>query len=73
MARWVFSLSKVMGDMSKYLVYVVSIKWRNDKSGYSYVSFVDVCFKIYFVEAYSSKLVISLSRVIIMRINVKGA
>ena len=37
-----------MRDMSKYLVYAVDIKRRNDKSKISYVSFGDVCSKIEF-------------------------
>ena len=64
MASWLLSLSNIMGDTSKYLVYVVNIKWRNVNSGRSYVSFGDVCSKIEFTEACSSKLVISLSRIL---------
>lgn len=30
MTSWIFSLSKVMGDMFEYLVYVVNVRWRND-------------------------------------------
>ena len=57
-----------MGDTSEYLVYVFNVRRRNDKSGRSYVSFGDVCFEIEFIEACSNKLVISLSRVVILRI-----
>ena len=57
-----------MGDTSKYLVYVVNVERWYDKSRWSYVSFGDVYFEIEFIEACFSKLVISLSRVFIMRI-----
>ena len=60
-----------MGDMSKYLVYVVNFKRWNDKSGRSYVSFGDVFFEIDFIEACSGKLVISLSKIIILRSEVE--
>ena len=65
MASWVFALSKVMGNMSKYLVYVDNFGWRNDKSRRSYESFGNICSKIEFVESCSGKLFISLIRVII--------
>ena len=71
MDSWVFLLSKVMGDTSEYLVYEVNVRWRNYKSGKSYVSFGDVCYEINFIEAYSGKLVISLNRVVILRIKVE--
>lgn len=71
MASWVFSLREVMGDTSKYLVYVVNVGWRNINSGRSYVSFGDDCSEIEFIEPYSGKHVISLSRIIIMRIEVE--
>ena len=71
-ASWVFSLSKVMEDTSKHLVCVVNVKWRNVKSGRSYVSFGDICFEIEFIEACSGQLVISLSRVDIMGIKVEN-
>ena len=61
-----------MGDTFEYLVYVFNVGWRNVKSGRSYVSFGDVCSEIEFIEACSSKLVISLSRVVILRSKVKG-
>ena len=60
-----------MGDTFEYLVYAVNIRWRKDKSRRSYVIFGDVYFEIEFIEACSSKLVISLSRVDILRIKVK--
>jgi hypothetical protein len=60
-----------MGDTSKYLVYVVNVRQRNDKSERSYVSFGDVCSEIEFIEACSSKLVISLRRIIILRVGVE--
>ena len=44
---------------------------RKDKSRISYVSFGDVCSKIEFTEACSSKLVKSLSRIIILRIEIE--
>ena len=60
-----------MGDTSKYLVYLVNIKRRNDKTKISYVSFGDVCSKIEFINACSGKLFISLSRFDSLRIKVK--
>ena len=60
-----------MGDTFEYLVYVVNVKIINDKSRSSYVSFGDVCSEIEFTETCSSKLVISLSRVFILRIKVE--
>ena len=60
-----------MGDNFEYIIYTVNVKQRNLKSGRSYVSFGDVYFEIEFIEACSSKLFISLSRVVIMRIEVK--
>ena len=60
-----------MGDTCEYLVYVVNIRRRNDKSRRIYVSFGDVCSKIEFIEACSSKLVVSLSRFDILRIKVE--
>ena len=59
-----------MRDNYAYLVYVVNVKRRNDKSRRSYVIFGDVCFEIEFTEACSSKIVISLRKVIILRIKV---
>ena len=61
-----------MGDTSKYLVYEVNVERRNDKSGRSYVSFGDVCSEIEFTETFSAKLVICLSRVVILRRKIKG-
>ena len=60
-----------MGDTSKYLVYAVNVRRRKDKSRRSYVSFGDVCSEIEFTEACSGKLIISLSRVVILRIKVE--
>ena len=60
-----------MGDTSEYLVYVVNVGSRKDKSRRSYVSFGDVCSEIEFTEACSGQLVISLSRVDILRIEVE--
>ena len=67
MAFWVFSLYKVMGGTFVYLVYQVNIGWRNVKSGRSYASFGKDCSEVEFIEACSSKLVISLSRIDILR------
>ena len=53
-----------MGDTSKYLVYVVNI-------GRSYASFGDVYYEIEFIEAYFGTLVISLRKVVILRIKVQ--
>ena len=55
-----------MGDTLEYLVYVVNVKNRKHNSRGSYVSFGDVYSEIEFTEAYSDKLVISLSRVDIL-------
>ena len=52
-------------------MYVVYVRSRKDKSKISYVSFGDVYFEIEFTEARSSKLVISLSRFYILRIEVE--
>ena len=60
-----------MGDTFEYLVNAINIGKRQDKSGRSYVSFGDVCFEIEFKEACSGKLVISLSKVVILRSKVK--
>ena len=60
-----------MGDTYKYLVYVVNIRRRKNKSRIIYVSFCDVCSEIEFTEACSSKSVISLSRVDIIRFKVE--
>ena len=57
-----------MEDTFDYLVYAVNVKRRKDKSRRSYVSFGNVCFEIEFIEACSGKVVISLSRVDILRI-----
>ena len=67
MTSWVFSLSEVMGDTSKYLVYEIDVERRNVKS----VSFGDVCSEIEFTKACFGKLVISLSRIVILRIEVE--
>ena len=67
MASRVFALSKVIRDMFEYLVYAINISWRNDKSRRSYVSFGNKCSEIEFIEVCSGKLVISLSKVIILR------
>ena len=63
-----FTLSKVMGDTFEYLVYIVNIRRRKDKYKRSYG---DVNFEIEFTKACSGKLVISLSRVDILRIEVE--
>ena len=60
-----------MGYIFEYLAYVVNTRSRKDKSRRSYVSFGDVCSEIDFTKACSGKLVISLSRVDILRIEVK--
>ena len=60
-----------MGDTFEYLVYVVNVRRRNNKSGRSYVSFGDVYSKIEFIEACSSRLALSLRRVVILRIEVE--
>ena len=59
-----------MGDTSKYLAYIVNIGSRKDKSRRSYVSFGDVSSEIEFTKACSGKLIISLSKVDILRIEV---
>ena len=56
-----------MRDTFEYLVYAVNVERWNDKSRRSYVSFGDVYSEIDFIEACSSKLVKSLSRVVILR------
>lgn len=60
-----------MGDTSKNLVYAVNFGWINDKSGRSYVRFGHVYSEIEFTKACSGKLVISLSRIFILRIEVE--
>ena len=60
-----------MGDTSEYMIYVVNIRRRKDSSRRSYVSFGDVCSEIEFTGACSGKLVISLIRVGILRIEVE--
>ena len=60
-----------MGDTSEYLAYAINVGSRKDKSRRSYVSFGDVYSKIEFTEACSGKLVISLNRVDILRIEVE--
>ena len=55
----------------EYLVYAFNIKSRKDKYRRIYVSFGDVYSEIEFTEACSGKLVISLSRVDILRIKVE--
>ena len=55
----------------EYLVNANNIRSRKDKSRRSYVSFGDVCSEIEFTEACFGKLVISLSRVDILRIKVE--
>ena len=62
---------KVIRDTSKYLIYVVNLKSRKDKSRRSYVSFSDVCSKKEFTKACFSNFFISLSRVDNLRIEVK--
>ena len=60
-----------MGDTSKYLIYVANFERINFKFGRSYVSFGDVYFGIEFIEVCSTKLVISLIRIVILRIEVE--
>ena len=60
-----------MGDTFKYIIYLVNIKRRKDKSKRSCVSFGDVYFEIEFTKECSSKLIISLSKVNILRIKVE--
>ena len=60
-----------MGDTSEYLVYVVNVGSRKDKSRRSYVSFGDIYFEIEFTEACSHKFVTSPSRFDILRIKVE--
>ena len=55
----------------EYLVYVVNVQSRKDKSRRSYVGFGDVFSEIDFTEGCSSKIIISLSRVDILRIEVE--
>ena len=54
-----------------YLVYVVNVERRNDKTGRSHVSFGDVFSEIEFTEAYFGKLVISLRKFDILSIEVE--
>ena len=60
-----------MEDTSKYLVYAINVGSRNYKSRRIYVSFGDVYSKIEFIEACYGKLVISLSRFNILRMEVE--
>ena len=60
-----------MRDTSNYIAYVVNIGRRKDKYRRSYEIFGDICSKIEFIEACFGKLVISLSRVVILRIKVE--
>ena len=60
-----------MGDNFEHLVYEVNIKIRKDNSRRIYVSFVDFCFEIEFTRACFGKLVISLSKFDILRIEVE--
>ena len=60
-----------MGDTSTNILYAINVRRRNDKSRRNYVSFGDVCSEIDFIEVCSGKLVISLSRVDILRIEVE--
>ena len=60
-----------MGDTYEYLVHAVTIGRRKDKSRRSYVRFGYLYFGIEFRESCSSKLVISLSKVVILRIKVE--
>ena len=60
-----------MVDTSEYLVYAINIERRNDKFGRSYINFGDVYSKIEFLEACSSKLFISPSKIVILRIEVE--
>ena len=71
MASWVLSLFEIMRDTFEYLVYASNVGWRNVKSGRSYVSFGDVCSEIEFTDTCFGKLVISLSKVVILRIKVE--
>ena len=57
-----------MRNTFEYFVYPMNVNSRNHKSRRSYVSFGDVCSNIEFTEAWYGKLVISLSRVDIMRL-----
>ena len=59
-----------MGDTFEYLAYLANFESRKDKSRRSYVNFGDNYSEIEFIEACSCKLVISLSRVEILRIKV---
>ena len=60
-----------MGYNFEYLVHEFNVKRRNDKSRRSYVSFGDVYSKIEFIEACSGKHVISLRKIVILRIKVE--
>ena len=60
-----------MGDTFKYLVDVINVKRRKDKSRISYVSSSDVYSRIEFIEECFGKLFISLSRVVILRTKVE--
>ena len=60
-----------MGYTSKYLAYAINFRSRKDKYRRSYVSFGDIYSEIEFTESCSGKLVISLNRVDILRIEVE--
>ena len=60
-----------MRDTFEYLVYAINVKNRKAKSRRSYVSFGDIYSEIEFIEACSSKIVISLKKIDILRIEVE--
>ena len=59
-----------MGGTFKYLVYVVNVRSRNDKSRIIYVSFGDVFYEVEFTKACLGKLVIFLRKFDSLRIEV---
>ena len=56
-----------MGDTTECLVYASNFGRKDIKSGRSYASFGEGCSEMEFTEACFGKLVISLSRVLILR------
>ena len=60
-----------MGDNSEYFLFLINVERKKDNSTRSYVTFSDVCSKIEFTQACSGNLVISLSGVVILRIEIE--
>ena len=60
-----------MRDTSEHLSYEVNVRSRKDNSIRSYVRFGDIYFEIEFIDACFDKLVISIRRVDILRMEVE--